>query len=109
MLDYYVRHVSLPRTVEGVSIPNDDGTFDIYINSNLPPAKQDAVLRHELRHLKAGHFYLEMPIASMEKQAEGEAINVVLHPPEGMLPCFHSPAHLAAWIDTLCKQYKIEL
>ena len=52
MLDYYVRYIALPRTVEGVSIPNDDGTFDIYINSTLPPAKQDAVLQHELRHLK---------------------------------------------------------
>ena len=25
----------LPRAVEGVSVPNDDGSFDIYINSRL--------------------------------------------------------------------------
>lgn len=35
MLEYYVRLVSLPRAVEGVSVPNDDGSFDIYINSRL--------------------------------------------------------------------------
>ena len=58
MIDYYVRPIPLPRRVEGVSIPNDDGSFDIYINSNLPPELQQKTLEHELRHLKAEHFYL---------------------------------------------------
>jgi len=109
MIDYYVRHVALPRTVEGVSLPNDDGSFDIYINSLLPPDKAEAVLRHELRHLKAEHFYVDMPIERMERQAEGEELNPVLHPPEGLLPCFHSPQHLASWINTLCRQYNIDI
>ncbi len=109
MIDYYVRRVSLPRAVEGVSLPNDDGSFDIYINSALSPQKAEAVLRHELRHLQAEHFYVDMPIERMEKQAEGEELNAVLHPPEGMLPCFNSELHLEHWINTLCRQYNIEL
>ena len=43
MIDYYVRTVALPITVEGVSVPNDDGTFDIYINSRLTQKKQEEV------------------------------------------------------------------
>ena len=109
MIDYYVRYVSLPRKVEGATVPNDDGSFDIYINSQLSPEKRAQVLRHELRHLKAEHFYLDMPISSMERQAEGESVNVILHPPENSIPCFHSEEHLAAWLDTVCKQYHLNL
>ena len=109
MIDYYVRNVPLPRKVEGVSIPNDDGSFDIYINSLLPSEMRDRVLQHELRHLKAEHFYLDMPISTMERQAEGEAINVVLHPPEGMLPCIESESSLASWFSELCTQYHLDL
>lgn len=109
MIDYYVRHVALPRSVEGVSMPNDDGTFDIYINSLLPEQRRQQVLEHELRHLRAEHFYLDMPIAAMERQAEGESINPVLHPPEGCIPCFHSEEHLVRWLRTVSRQYHIEL
>ena len=109
MFDYYIRHVALPRKVEGVSIPNDDGTFDIYLNSLLPPERQAEVLQHELRHLKAEHFYLDMPISAMERQAEGEALNVILHPPAGHIPCFHSEEHLSLWLKNILSQNHINL
>ena len=85
MLEYYVRLVSLPRAVEGVSVPNDDGSFDIYINSRLSPQQREETLEHELRHLKQEHFYLDLPLSRMERQADGEPLNVVLHPPQ-LLP-----------------------
>ena len=109
MIDYYVRPVPLPRTVEGVSIPNDDGSFDIYINSNLPMERRKKALEHELRHLKAEHFYLDMPIERMERQAEGEELNPLLHPPAGYVPCFSSEAALGRWLDNLCKQRGMKL
>ena len=103
MNDYYVRLVPLPRAVEGVTIPNDDGTFDIYINSSLSQTKQDAALQHELRHLKAEHFYREMPIERMERQAEGESISPVFSPDEGEVPCFRSEQAMANWLNSLCR------
>ena len=109
MTDTYVRLVSLPTRVEGVTLPNDDGSFDIYINSRLSPLRQQETLEHELRHIRHEHFYLDMDIARMERQADGEALNVVLHPPAGMVPCFHSETALAHWVDTLCKQLGVEL
>ena len=109
MIDYYVRPVALPRSVEGVSIPNDDGTFDIYINSLLPDELRERALEHELRHLKAEHFYLDMPIARMERQAEGEELNAVLHPPAGHVPCFKSEEALALWLKSLCRQTGLKL
>ena len=109
MIDYYVRLVSLPRTVEGVSVPNDDGSFDIYINSALSEARRQETLEHELLHLKREHFYLDLPIARIERQADGESPALALHPPEGKLLCFRSEAALAHWIDSLCRQRHIDL
>ena len=54
MTDTYVRLIPLPVKVEGVTLPNDDGSFDIYINSRLSPAMQQATLEHELRHIRRG-------------------------------------------------------
>ena len=109
MTDTYVRLVSLPAKVEGVTLPNDDGSFDIYINSRLSPLRQQETLEHELRHIRHEHFYLDMPISRMERQADGEALNAVLHPPAGKLPCFASEAALARWLDALCTQLGVDL
>jgi len=109
MIDYYVRLVALPRTVEGVSIPNDDSSFDIYLNSRLSPQRQQEVLEHELNHLRREHFYLDLPISLMERQADGEHVNVVLHPPEGFLPCFGSEQAMAHWLEALCAQRRLDL
>lgn len=66
---FFVRLVALPLAVEGVTIPNDDGTFDVYINSNLPLEKQGQVLMHELEHIKKDHFYNEDPVWINEAEA----------------------------------------
>ena len=108
MTDTYVRLVSLPTKVEGVTLPNDDGSFDIYINSRLSPLRQQETLEHELRHIRHEHFYLDMDIRRMERQADGEALNVVLHPPAGMVPCFHSEDALARWLSALCSQLRLD-
>lgn len=109
MIDYYLRQVPLPINVEGVTVPNDDGSFDIYINSRLSPAKQQHTLEHELMHLKREHFYLPLSIDSMERQADGEAVNVVLHPPAGKIPCFRSETALAAWLRCVCIQQGLSI
>jgi len=70
--EYFVRLVELPLSVEGVTIPNDDGTFDIYINSLLPPDCQEKKLQHEIRHIKRDHFYIGKDVALCEAEANGQ-------------------------------------
>lgn len=53
----YVRFAPLPINVEGVTLPNDNGTYDVYINSNLSEEHQLSVLRHELKHINLNHMY----------------------------------------------------
>lgn len=109
MTDYFVRLVELPLRVEGVTLPNSDGSFSVYINSLLSEEKRDAVLRHELRHIAAEHFYTEMPVEYMERQACGEAVNLVLHPPEGMLVHFPSEDALGSYVRRLALQVGAKL
>ena len=109
MTDAFVRLISLPLTVEGVTVPNDDGSFDVYINARLSPARQQETLEHELRHIRHEHFYLDMPVARMERQANGEALDAVLRPPSGMIPCFDSEDALAGFLNTLCAQLGLDL
>lgn len=71
MEDYYVRTVKLPGSVRGITIPNDDGTFNVFINSLLSPECTDDTLEHELRHIKKDHFYDDIKtIEEVEAEAD---------------------------------------
>jgi len=68
---YFTRYVALPSAVKGVTVPNDDGSFSIYINSALPDAQQRATLDHEVRHIVRDHFYNDRAtVAEVETDAE---------------------------------------
>ena len=109
MTDYFVRLIRLPVRVEGVTVPNSDGTFSIYINELLSQEKQNEVLEHELRHIRSEHFYVDMPVEHMEEQAGGEALNIVLHPPEGKIARFHSESALGDYLRRLAAQKGLKL
>lgn len=69
--DYHVRLIHLPRTVRGVTLPNDDGSFDVYINEALDREKQQKTLGHELEHIGRDHFYDDVkPLAAVEAEAD---------------------------------------
>lgn len=95
---YFVRLVPLPASVDGVTVPNDDGTFDIYLNANLCEAKQQDRLQHEIKHIIEDHFYQESKsVAQLEQEANGAAPappprlpNVFAEHPANMIPFFAS-------------------
>lgn len=68
--DVQIRYLSLPCSVEGVTIPNHDGSFDIYINDVFCDEKKREILLHELAHLQKDHFYLDISIGILEKEAD---------------------------------------
>lgn len=95
---YFVRLVSLPASIEGVTVPNDDGTFDIYLNAGLCEARQKDRLRHEIRHIVEDHFYQESKsVAQLEQEANGikeapppRLPNVFAEAPADTIPFFTS-------------------
>ena len=73
--DYFVRLVELPRTVNGVTLPNDDSTFDIYLNSLLTEDEQKTALEHEIEHIIQDHFYNDVkPIRQIEAEADKKPV-----------------------------------
>lgn len=70
MIDVFIRYVKLPPHINGLTVPNDDGTFDVYINSTLCQKRQQGALRHETEHIKKDHFYDDIkPIELVEHEA----------------------------------------
>ena len=57
--DYYVRFVDFPPTVLGATLPNDDGTFSVYINARLGDDARRETLRRCYRDLAALTAYLQ--------------------------------------------------
>ncbi len=65
--DYFVRVVPFPvNSVGGMVTPNPDGSFSIYINSNLSQERQKEALDHELDHIRNNDFYNGKPIQEIE-------------------------------------------
>lgn len=70
MNDYFVRYIELPYHINACTVPNTDGTFDVYVNLNLDKYCQIAALKHEIEHIKKDHFYNDIkPIEVVEKEA----------------------------------------
>ena len=69
-LGAYIRCATFPQRVEAVTLPNDDGTFSVYVNNSIPKQRQMAALRHELNHIEQDHFYNDIKeIETIEAEA----------------------------------------
>ncbi len=93
--DHFVRIIDLPAAVRGVTVPNDDGTFSIYINALYDTDTQRHTLEHELEHLARDHFYRPGSVALQEAEASGKAPAAADAPPPGP-PRIRRYASLAA-------------
>lgn len=49
--DYFVRVVPLPVGIKGMVSPNNDGTYSIYISSQIPSEQQLESYFHEVDHI----------------------------------------------------------
>ena len=65
----FVRLIPLPEAVRAVTLPNDDCTFDVYVNLNLPEELQVKALEHELKHIRKDHFYNDDSVWVNEEEA----------------------------------------
>ena len=88
--DHYVRVVELPASVRGVTVPNDDGTFSVYINALYDDETQRETLEHELEHLARDHFYTDTPVARQEAEASGTAPELPPPPAEHTIRLYAS-------------------
>lgn len=70
MSEVFIRTIPLPYTVHGLVTPNDDGTYNIYLNENLPEEARRRYLSHELAHISGDHLYDDRPVEELEREAD---------------------------------------
>ena len=65
-VDYFVRFWIMPPKIYSFIIPNDDGTFSIYLDPRRDYYHRMKDLEHELNHIRNGDFYNGLPIQTIE-------------------------------------------
>ena len=73
MDDVIVRLTRLPHKVEGTTSIDEEGDYNVYLNTDIDDEKQRAALRHELNHIRHGHFYDERPLDEDEAEADADS------------------------------------
>ena len=64
--DYFVRLIDLPPKVGGVCSPNEDGTFNVYLNSRKDREHHIDSYFHEVDHIEGEDFWNDKPIEEVE-------------------------------------------
>jgi len=68
--DFFVRLIDFPTcTCGGMVIPNDDGTFSVYLNARTSHDQQLHSYNHEKNHIEHDDFYRAASIGQMEEEA----------------------------------------
>lgn len=64
-----IRVLDLPMTIRGATVKDANGDYNVYINARLSDDGRAAAFRHEIEHIKQGHFYSEDPVEVLEREA----------------------------------------
>ena len=69
MDDVLTRLIDLPDTVPAVTVLDEDGNYNVYINARLSNDNRRIAFEHELKHIKKSHFYTDKPVQECEREA----------------------------------------
>jgi hypothetical protein len=64
-----IRKIDLPIGVDGITVLDENGDYNVYINDRLSCDAQAAAFRHEVEHIRQGHFYTVDDILMLEERA----------------------------------------
>lgn len=64
-----IRKIDLPIGINGITVLDENGDYNIYINDKLSNDQQCEAFRHEIEHIKQGHFYSYEDLIVIEDQA----------------------------------------
>ena len=74
MNDVIVRVIDLPSwQVGGCVRVDEEGDFNLYVNSRYGYRGQIRALEHELEHIRGNDFWNGMPVSECEKRARKAA------------------------------------
>lgn len=65
-----IRMIDLPYKVDGFTVKDSEGDYNVYINARHSDGKRVETFRHELDHIKRGHFYRSEPVSVLEYETK---------------------------------------
>lgn len=67
-MDYYIRFITLPQSIHGMTVRDRDGFYNIYINDRQSVDAQQRAIDHEINHIRSGDFdNISVPLEIIEK------------------------------------------
>lgn len=67
MDNLYLRYLDLPCTIKGLTIQDEEGNYNIYLNSRLTYEANLKTLQHEINHINNNDFTNPIHVSKMEK------------------------------------------
>lgn len=64
-----IRIVDMPLSLRGATVKDENGDYNMYLNARLSDEERGKAYRHEIEHIRQGHFYQERPVADLEREA----------------------------------------
>lgn len=72
MDEIFCRSISLPTKINAVTVVDDNGNYNVYINANLSIEEQKKAYIHEIRHIKKNHFFIQKAVKDCEQEANNK-------------------------------------
>ena len=70
MNHFICRLIDLPSKINAVTVVDENGDYNIYINAKLSHEAQKASFQHECRHINKNHFYSDKSVRECETEAD---------------------------------------
>lgn len=64
-----IRIIDMPLSLRGATVKDENGDYNMYLNARLSDEERVKAYRHEIEHIRQGHFYQERPVADLEREA----------------------------------------
>ena len=64
--DYFIRYRIMLPGINAFVMPNNDGTFSVYLDPRRDFYHRQKDLQHELDHIRNDDFYNGLPITAVE-------------------------------------------
>lgn len=61
-----IRLIDMPVTVRGITVKDSNDDYNIFLNARLSAEMRVIALRHEVDHIRSGHFYDYRSVAEKE-------------------------------------------
>ena len=69
-MNIFIREMKMPLTIRAFTVPDANGDYNIYINSNLSDEAKEEALKHEKLHIEKNDFSSSELARTIEKNNE---------------------------------------